>query len=128
MRYRLEPRARAVEQAASGSPLASKAPHWSLAIYVVSGTWTRFDHDDAAFTETDIGILSINDPVTHAYFHLVGAGGDVQSPRSIVVGRCLSDLHAVYKHDRTHRGSGHDDLRGVRQRLRFPRTEPAAGG
>ena len=36
------------------------------------------------FAATHIGILSIDDRVTHMYFHFVGAGRDVQNLRMIV--------------------------------------------
>lgn len=45
---------------------------------------TRQDDDYAAFAETHIGVLSIDDRVTHMYFHFVGAGRDVQNLRMIV--------------------------------------------
>ena len=37
-----------------------------------------------AFAENHIGILSINDRVTHVYFHFVSPGRDVQNLRTIV--------------------------------------------
>jgi hypothetical protein len=40
--------------------------------------------DHVALAETHIGILSINDCVTHVYFHFVGPGRDAQNPRMIV--------------------------------------------
>ena len=79
------------------------------------------------FAATHIGILSIDDRVTHVYFHLVGAGRDVQNLRMIVARRCLSGLQAIDEDERSHGGTGHDELSLVRQ-LSFPRTEPTASG
>lgn len=87
---------------------------------------TRQDDDHAAFAGTDIGILSIDDRVSHVYFHFVGAGRDHQDLRMIIARRGLSGLHAVDEHERGYRRAGHDDLRRVRRR-RFAR-EPTAGG
>ena len=78
------------------------------------------------FAATHIGILSVDDCVTHVYFHLVGAGRDVQNLWMIVAHRCLSSLQAIDEHERCHRGTSHDELSLVRQ-LSFPRTEPTAG-
>jgi len=78
------------------------------------------------FAWTHIGIFSIDERVTRAYFHFVSAGRDIQSLQ-VVGRRGLSGLHAIYEHERTRRGAGHDDLGRVRY-LRFPRTEPTARG
>jgi hypothetical protein len=78
------------------------------------------------FAEAHIGILSINDRITHVYFHFVDAGRDVQNLRMIVDRRGLSGLQTIYEYDRTCWGAGHDDLSWIR-RLHFPRTEPTAG-
>jgi hypothetical protein len=79
------------------------------------------------FAETHVGILSIDDCVTHVYFYFVGAGRDVQNLRMIVAGRFLSGLTAIDENERSRRGTGHDELRLVRQGS-FPRTEPTASG
>jgi hypothetical protein len=79
---------------------------------------TRQDVDHAVFAWTHIGILSIDERVTRAYFNFVDAGRDVQSLQ-VVGRRCLSSLHAIYEYERTRRGAGHDDLGRVRH-LRFP--------
>jgi hypothetical protein len=63
-----------------------------------------------ALAATHIGILSVDDRVTHMYFHFVAAGCDVQNLRIIVVRRCLSGLYAIYKDERTHWGAGYDEL------------------
>jgi hypothetical protein len=76
--------------------------------------------------EADIGILSINDRVTHVYLHFVGASRDVQNLRVIVERRWPSGLPTIYEYDRTRWGTGHDDLGWVRH-LRLPRREPTAG-
>jgi len=89
-------------------------------------TETRQDVDYAVFPGTHIGILSVDEHITRAYFHFVGAGSDVQSLQ-VICGRCLSGLHAIYEHERARRGAGHDDLGRVRH-MRFPRTEPTARG
>jgi hypothetical protein len=89
-------------------------------------TQTRQDDDHAAFAGTDIGILPIDDSVTHVYFHLVSAGRDHQNLRMIVARRGLSGLHAVDEHERSRGRAGHDDLCRIRGR-RFAR-EPTAGG
>ncbi|MEA3135085.1 MAG: hypothetical protein QOG17_2931 [Gammaproteobacteria bacterium] len=47
------------------------------------------------FAESHVGILSINDRVTHVYFHFMGAGRDVQNLRMIIARRCLSGLQTV---------------------------------
>jgi hypothetical protein len=96
------------------------------AILAALPSQTRQDHDHAAFAGTDIGILSIDDRVTHVYFHFVGAGRDHQNLRMIIARRRLSGLHAVDEHERSHRRAGHDDLCRVRRR-RFS-GEPTAGG
>jgi hypothetical protein len=90
-------------------------------------TGTRQHENYVMFAETHIGILSIDDCLTHVYFHLVGAGRDVQNLRAIVARRCLSGLQAINEHERSHRGTGHDELSLVRQ-LSFPRTKPTASG
>ena len=89
-------------------------------------TQSRQHADRAAFAATHIGILSINDRVTHVYFHFVVAGRDHQNLRMIVARRGLTGLHAVDEYERSQRRAGHDDLCRVRRR-RFAR-EPTAGG
>ena len=66
------------------------------------------------FAEADIGILSINDRVSHMYFHCVGPGRDVQNLRMIVERHCLSGLRTIYEYDRSRWGAGHDDLSWIR--------------
>jgi hypothetical protein len=79
------------------------------------------------FAGTHIGILSIDDCVAQVYFYFVGAGRDVQNLRMIVAGRYLSGLPAIDEHERSHRGTGHDEFSLLRQ-WSLPRTEPTAGG
>jgi len=57
---------------------------WPIAILAALPIQTRQDDDYAAFAESHIGILSIDDRVTQMYFHFVGAGRDVQNLRMIV--------------------------------------------
>jgi hypothetical protein len=90
-------------------------------------TGTRQHENHVVFAETHIGILSIDDCVTQVYFHLVGAGRDVQNLRMILARRCLSGLQAIDEHERSHGGTGHDEFSLGRQ-LSFPRTEPTASG
>jgi hypothetical protein len=45
--------------------------------------------------EAHIDILSINYRVSEVYFHVVGAGRDVQNLRMIVDRRCLSRLQTI---------------------------------
>jgi hypothetical protein len=89
-------------------------------------TQSRQHADRVAFAATHIGILSINDRITHVYFNFVGAGRDVQNLRMIVSRRRLSGLQTIYEDHRIRRRAGHDDLGWIRHR-HFPRTEPAAG-
>jgi hypothetical protein len=83
--------------------------------------------DDSAFAQSHVGILAVNHGITRVYFHLVGAGRDVQDLWMIVARRRLSGLCAIHEHERSDRSAGDDDLGRVRQR-RFARTEPTAGG
>jgi len=76
--------------------------------------------------QADIGILSINDRVTHVYFHFVSAGRDGENLRMIVDRRRRSGLQTIYEYDRTRWGTGHDDLGWIRH-LHLPRREPTAG-
>src|SRR5882757_6326481 len=78
-------------------------------------TQTRQHADRVAFAATHIGILSINDRVTHLNFHFVGAGRDVQYLRVIVGRSGLSGLQAIYEYHRTRRRTGHDDLGWIRR-------------
>ncbi len=89
---------------------------------------SRSDDDEAVFAGTHIGIFSIDDLVIHMNFHFVGAGGDVQYLRLIIVRHCLSGLHAIDEHERARRGASHNDLRGIRWLRGFAQTEPTAGG
>jgi hypothetical protein len=86
---------------------------------------SRQDADEAVLPEADIGILSINDRVTHVYLHFVGPGRDVQNLRVIVERRWLSGLLTIDEYDRTRWGTGHDDLGWIRN-LHLPR-KPTAG-
>ncbi len=52
---------------------------------------SRQGHGQCVFAATHVGVLPIDHPVAHVYFHLVGPGRDIQHPRLIVERRCLSD-------------------------------------
>jgi hypothetical protein len=86
------------------------------------------DPDHAVLTRTHIGVLSVNDPVAHVYFHFVVPGRDIQNLGLITVSRGLTGLYAVHEDQRAHRSAGHDELGRIRRMRFLVPPEPTAGG